>query len=1091
MSGVLATPAVSFSKVSDTGMTSTINSTTGIISVSAVSATSASGVYRATIGTTTLDKTLTVNKSLAGQTGAVGRTIALAAGRGGFVYNNATSSALLTSPATTIITATAYNTVGTPYYEFLVGATSAQNTTTNTYTYTAQNLLANMPEKITVNLREDTNSSTVLATDSTHILGIQNGSKVVQTYLGNETHSFSASNLGVVSDYSGSGTTLQVSEGVNILTESSTLASNSTFRVTSAVGTGITVGAVSGAGTTILTYAAHSAMSGDTASILYTIEVKNSEGITASYTTVQTFSKAKAGNATASISIDNSGPIFRYSAASGISPAGGIALTTTVQGFTGTPTYQWYKDNVSIAGATSSSYTVPTADYSGLGPFTYKVIATGTINGTAGSTLNDSVTIPKLIDGSNAPTVVLSNGNNTFPASTSGYAGITFTSGICYVTAYIGTTQLAYATSGNSTFSVVMTNEAAITIATGSGSGNTYTVPAPTAMSSDSTFTTLAVQIRDASGALVSTITSKITYSLSRTGSTGSTGAAGTNGTNGAAGTNGTNGAAGTNGAMTYRMYASTTNSTTTPTIAATTTSGTAPTGSNMITTWQASPITLTGSQAQWQTDGAQPAGSTTTTWSTPYLSYFKVAKLSAIVADIGNLTITSGGNISSGKTSGTDTVNAGFWLGNETAAGTTPKFFIGDAGDTKSLNWNGTALTIKGDIAGTSSIDITGKARFGGSTTDQGNINVMGVSAAWTTTIYCAPSTNNIGIIGQADPAKGSGSGLNAISVGVYGQGSILTGTSIGVFGYGYYGMIGRSYQEGGTGIVGQLNSTVGSTATAIGTGVGIRGDAPTASSGTITQSIGVYGNGPTSGLGLAIYSNGKSRFTDTIESTLADGTAPLILTSKTMVSNLNSQFLNNLPILGNANKDGSTPANWGGTSLGAIPYINTVGVIEIGKYIDFHATNVAMGTNSDNDVRLEAIAESAPTPRAGQGTLNVWVGAGGAVIASNLGGYSPIAASAFNVNSSIAFKENVIPITNSFQSVLSLVGVTYDRKNNTTKNEAGLIAEEVHKVLPNVIAYNNDGSIFGINYNGLIPYLIEAIKSLKAEIDELKGSR
>jgi hypothetical protein len=91
----------------------------------------------------------------------------------------------------------------------------------------------------------------------------------------------------------------------------------------------------------------------------------------------------------------------------------------------------------------------------------------------------------------------------------------------------------------------------------------------------------------------------------------------------------------------------------------------------------------------------------------------------------------------------------------------------------------------------------------------------------------------------------------------------------------------------------------------------------------------------------------------------------------------------------------------------------------------------------------------------------------------------------------SSIALKENISPIDNALDSILSLTGVTYDRKDNTTKNEAGMIAEDVYKVLPNLVSLDKSGNPDGINYTKLTAYLVEAVKQLKAELDSLKGSR
>jgi hypothetical protein len=82
----------------------------------------------------------------------------------------------------------------------------------------------------------------------------------------------------------------------------------------------------------------------------------------------------------------------------------------------------------------------------------------------------------------------------------------------------------------------------------------------------------------------------------------------------------------------------------------------------------------------------------------------------------------------------------------------------------------------------------------------------------------------------------------------------------------------------------------------------------------------------------------------------------------------------------------------------------------------------------------------------------------------------------------SSIAYKENINPIENALDKILQLAGVTYDRKDGSTKGEAGLIKEEVEKVIPNIVAGD------GINYTKLSAYLIEAVKELQHQIAELK---
>ena len=91
----------------------------------------------------------------------------------------------------------------------------------------------------------------------------------------------------------------------------------------------------------------------------------------------------------------------------------------------------------------------------------------------------------------------------------------------------------------------------------------------------------------------------------------------------------------------------------------------------------------------------------------------------------------------------------------------------------------------------------------------------------------------------------------------------------------------------------------------------------------------------------------------------------------------------------------------------------------------------------------------------------------------------------------SSIALKENISPIQNGLDSILKLAGVTYDRKDGSSKNEAGLIAEEVYQILPNVVSTDKNGNPYGINYTKLSAYLIEAVKSLSTEIQQLKQAK
>lgn len=98
------------------------------------------------------------------------------------------------------------------------------------------------------------------------------------------------------------------------------------------------------------------------------------------------------------------------------------------------------------------------------------------------------------------------------------------------------------------------------------------------------------------------------------------------------------------------------------------------------------------------------------------------------------------------------------------------------------------------------------------------------------------------------------------------------------------------------------------------------------------------------------------------------------------------------------------------------------------------------------------------------------------------------------FNATSDLRLKENIIPLTNSLLKINQLHGINFTWKNDE-KNimNAGLIAQDVEKVIPEVvdIAEHENEEGFqqkSINYDGLIPYLIESVKTLSADKDNMQ---
>ena len=86
----------------------------------------------------------------------------------------------------------------------------------------------------------------------------------------------------------------------------------------------------------------------------------------------------------------------------------------------------------------------------------------------------------------------------------------------------------------------------------------------------------------------------------------------------------------------------------------------------------------------------------------------------------------------------------------------------------------------------------------------------------------------------------------------------------------------------------------------------------------------------------------------------------------------------------------------------------------------------------------------------------------------------------------SDIKLKENLEIIPNAIESVYKLTGYTFDRKD-TGDRQTGLIAQDVLSVLPEAVEEHN--GTLTVAYGNLVGLLVEAIKDLKDEIEELKN--
>ena len=120
------------------------------------------------------------------------------------------------------------------------------------------------------------------------------------------------------------------------------------------------------------------------------------------------------------------------------------------------------------------------------------------------------------------------------------------------------------------------------------------------------------------------------------------------------------------------------------------------------------------------------------------------------------------------------------------------------------------------------------------------------------------------------------------------------------------------------------------------------------------------------------------------------------------------------------------------------------------------------------------------------------------------NLDYYNIHAAGSITANGNITayasderLKENIETIPNALDKVCKLRGVTFDWKDDcidkgfmpTMKHETGVLAQNVAEVIPDAaVPAPFDDDYLTVKHEKIIPVLIEAIKELKAEIEELK---
>ena len=124
---------------------------------------------------------------------------------------------------------------------------------------------------------------------------------------------------------------------------------------------------------------------------------------------------------------------------------------------------------------------------------------------------------------------------------------------------------------------------------------------------------------------------------------------------------------------------------------------------------------------------------------------------------------------------------------------------------------------------------------------------------------------------------------------------------------------------------------------------------------------------------------------------------------------------------------------------------------------------------------------------------TGSLGVGTTGSAIVGRIDASNDVVAFA---TSDRALKENLKPIANALYKLDNIQGYTFDWKDDENLvavhgfrgHDIGVIAQEIEEILPEVVI-TRDSGYKAVKYEKIVPFLIQCIKELKDEINELKG--
>lgn len=176
------------------------------------------------------------------------------------------------------------------------------------------------------------------------------------------------------------------------------------------------------------------------------------------------------------------------------------------------------------------------------------------------------------------------------------------------------------------------------------------------------------------------------------------------------------------------------------------------------------------------------------------------------------------------------------------------------------------------------------------------------------------------------------------------------------------------------------------------------------------------------------------------------------------------------NLPSWNNVTDKPALVTEGGAVSILTINTLNSIGGIRLvhsqsgsSKYGPTLATKANDCAQLNGKLYINSVADDAIS------TL------GGITAKKNIAAYSDI-----------TLKQNIKPLVGGLAICRKLRGYTYQFKDAPETDCVGVIAQEVQKVLPQLVKPHDD--VLTVQYSGLIPVLLEAIRTLDSRLTVLE---